>query len=124
MKKLHWLNYGSMAALAALMLLCVAWEGWLAPLRPGGSAAVLKAAPLLLPWFGIVRGKVYTHQWAAMLILLYFAEGLTRAITDPAPAAWLAALEAVLALIFFFCAIFYARFARRGAASGQQSASS
>ncbi len=25
------------AALIALIFLCLAWEGWLAPLRPGGS---------------------------------------------------------------------------------------
>ncbi|MBS4097356.1 MAG: DUF2069 domain-containing protein [Sulfuricella sp.] len=109
MKKLEWLHYGSIASLLALMVLCIAWEGWLAPVRPGGSAVVLKALPLLLPWFGIVRGKVYTYQWSSMLILLYFAEGMTRAFTDHGLAAWLAGGEMVLALLFYFCAIFYVR---------------
>ncbi len=36
-------------ALIALIVLCFAWEGWLAPLRPGGSLLVLKVVPLLLP---------------------------------------------------------------------------
>ncbi len=115
MKKLQWLHYGSIFSLAALMLLCIAWEGWLAPVHPGGSAAVLKTVPLLLPWFGVVRGKIYTYQWASMLILLYFAEGLTRAITDHGLAALLAGGEAVLALAFYFCAIFYVRAAQRAA---------
>ena len=37
------------ASLIALLALCLAWELWLAPLRPGGSMLVLKALPLLLP---------------------------------------------------------------------------
>lgn len=113
MNKITWLHYGSIFSLAALMLLCVAWEGWLAPVHPGGSAAVLKAAPLLLPWFGIVRGKIYTYQWSSMLILLYFGEGLTRAISDQGLSAWLAGGEAVLALVFYFCVIFYVRLSAR-----------
>ena len=36
----------------ALALLCAAWEGFLAPLRPGGSLMTLKALPLLVPLFG------------------------------------------------------------------------
>ena len=42
----HW---GAVASLLALILLTLAWELWLAPLRPGGSWLVLKAAILLLP---------------------------------------------------------------------------
>ena len=37
------------ASLAALILLCLAWELWLAPLRPGGSYLALKALPLVFP---------------------------------------------------------------------------
>ena len=40
---------------------------WLAPLRPGGSALVLKAVPLLLALPGAWRRGVYTLQWASML---------------------------------------------------------
>ena len=35
------------ASLVALIVLCVAWEAWLAPLRPGGSWMILKVVPLL-----------------------------------------------------------------------------
>ncbi|MGH8705692.1 MAG: DUF2069 domain-containing protein, partial [Burkholderiales bacterium] len=42
------------AALIALIFLCVAWELWLAPLRPGGSWLALKALPLLAPLFGVL----------------------------------------------------------------------
>ncbi len=45
------------ASLIALIFLCLAWEAWLAPLKPGGSWMTLKAAFLLIPLFGILRGK-------------------------------------------------------------------
>ncbi len=112
MKTSDFLHYLSIASLIALIGLCLAWEGWLAPLRPGGSALVLKALPLLAPLFGILRGKIYTYQWSSMLILLYFTEGLTRLLTDQGAAAWLAGGEMVLALTFFFSAIFYVRVAK------------
>ena len=70
---------------------------------------MLKAVPLLLPLFGILRGKRYTYQWACMFILLYFTEGVVRAWADTGLSAELAGLEVALSLIFFTCAIFYAR---------------
>ena len=53
----------ALVALLALMLLCLAWELWLAPLRPGGSWLALKALPLALPLAGVLSGKRYTYQW-------------------------------------------------------------
>ncbi|PKO25930.1 MAG: DUF2069 domain-containing protein [Betaproteobacteria bacterium HGW-Betaproteobacteria-8] len=100
------------SSLIALILLCLAWEGWLAPLRPGGSLLILKTVPLLLPLFGILRGKRYTYQWASMFILIYFTEGAVRAWSDAGLSAQLALVEVMLTLIFFICAIFYARLTR------------
>ena len=70
---------GATAALIALIALSIAWEWWLAPLRPGGSALVLKALPLLLALPGVWRQRLYTKQWASKLNLLYYAEGDVRA---------------------------------------------
>lgn len=98
------------ASLIALIFLCVAWELWLAPLRPGGSWLVLKALPLLFPLMGILKGRRYTYQWAPMLMLAYFSEGVVRAWSDSGPAAWLAGLEVALSVAFFFAAIYYAKF--------------
>jgi NAD(P)H dehydrogenase (quinone) len=50
--------------------------------QPGGSWLALKCLPLLLPLFGILNGRRYTYQWASMLILLYFTEGIVRATTE------------------------------------------
>ncbi len=109
MRKIVILHYTSIASLITLIFLLVAWEGWLAPLRPGGSMLILKVLPLLLPLFGILRGKRYTYQWASMLILLYFTEGVVRAWSDHGLSAWLAGGEAVLSIIFFLSTIYYAR---------------
>jgi uncharacterized membrane protein len=92
----------------ALLLLAVLWEWLLAPLRPSGSWLVLKAAPLLLPLRGVLRGDVKVMQWALLLVLAYAAEGSVR-IADAPPASTLAALELVLALAFFAAAIVYLR---------------
>ncbi|CUJ61039.1 Predicted membrane protein [Achromobacter xylosoxidans] len=103
-------------SLFALIVLCVTWETLVAPLRPGGSWMLLKALPLALPLRGIVRGNLYTYQWAAMLSLLYLMEGAVRAMSDPAPLSVLMAWgEIALSTIFFFSAIFYVRPAKRAA---------
>lgn len=107
------LRLGASASLIALILLCLAWESILAPLKPNGSLLILKTLPLLLPLFGILKGKRYTYQWSSMFILLYFTEGVVRAWADTGLSAKLALLEVVFTLIFFVCAIFYAKLTRQ-----------
>jgi len=102
------------ASLVALVFLCLAWELFLAPLKPGGSWAVLKVLPLLAPLFGVLRGKRYTYQWSTLLIWLYAAEGATRAYTDRGLSAGLAAGEFALALACFGFAVAYLRSTRVG----------
>lgn len=100
---------GAAASLVALILLCVAWELVLAPLRPGGSWLVLKVVPLLFPLRGILKRNIYTMQWSSMLILLYLAEGIVRATTDKGLSATLGWIEVGLVGIFFVCTVFYLR---------------
>lgn len=107
--------YGACASLIALIFLCVAWELVLAPLRPGGSWLVLKVLPLLLPLRGVLKRNLYTMQWASMLILLYLAEGLVRATTEPGISGLLGWAEVGLVSIFFFCTVFYLRPYKRAA---------
>jgi uncharacterized membrane protein len=96
-------------SLIALIIVCLSWEAWLAPLRPGGSLLVLKTVPLLLPLFGILRGRRYTYQWASMFILLYFTEGVVRAWSDSGLSAQFGIVEVFLTTAFFISAILYAR---------------
>ena len=114
----QYLRIGASISLIALIFLCLAWESVLAPLKPGGSLLMLKAVPLLLPLFGILKGRRYTYQWSGMLILLYFTEGIVRAWSDTGVSSQLAVIEVVLSLLFFLCAIFYAKLTRNTALKG------
>jgi len=105
-------NLGSSLSLILLIFLGLAWELWLAPLRPGGSWLVLKILPLLAPLFGILRGSRYTHQWLSMLSLLYFTEGVVRAYSDAGLSAQLAMVEVALAVLLFTSCVLYARATR------------
>lgn len=103
------LRLAATGSLLLLIALTLAWELWLAPLRPGGSWLVLKTIPLLAPLRGVLHGRRYVFQWTSLLVLAYFAEGVVRTVTDRAPSRYLAAAEATLSLLLFLCAIFYAR---------------
>lgn len=107
------LQIGASLSLIALILLSLAWEGFLAPIKPEGSKLILKAVPLLLPLFGILKGRRYTYQWSCMFILIYFTEGAVRAWADHGLSAKLAMLEVFLSVVYFACAIFYARLTRQ-----------
>jgi uncharacterized membrane protein len=106
------LRLTALASLVALIVLCLAWELWLAPLRPGGSLVALKALPLAAPLAGILAGRRYTYQWASLLILAYFAEGATRAWSDGGLSRRLAWIEILLSLAFFFAVVGYSRLSR------------
>jgi uncharacterized membrane protein len=97
------------ASLVLLIILLLAWELWLAPLRPGGSLIALKALPLALPLRGIFEGRRYTYQWSSMLILAYVAEGATRAWAESGLSRPLALAELALGALFFAAAVSYAR---------------
>ena len=106
------LRAGAAALLVALTALCLAWELWLAPLRPGGSWIALKALPLALALPGVFAGKRYTFQWSSMLVLAYFAEGATRAWSERGTSQALASAEVGLSVLLFAVLVAYARAAR------------
>ena len=93
------------ALLVALIFLCLAWELFAAPLKPGGSWWVLKVLPLLAALPGVLRARRYTLQWSTLVIWLYAADGATRAYTDRGVSAALAGAELVLALAYFGAAV-------------------
>ncbi|MBV1774481.1 DUF2069 domain-containing protein [Burkholderiaceae bacterium DAT-1] len=112
---LRWIRLSRNATVAgtlALLALCILWETLLAPLRPG-SLMWLKAAPLLLPLPGLLRGKRYTYQWMSMYILIWFIEGTMRAWADHGTSAYLAAVEIVLAVWVFAFTCLFARLTRQ-----------
>jgi uncharacterized membrane protein len=94
-------------ALLLLIALCLAWEGWLAPLRPGGSLLILKALPLLPAVPGVLRGRRYTSQWLSMAVLLYFIEGACR-FMYPGLVGILARVEIALSFVLYVAAVGHA----------------
>jgi uncharacterized membrane protein len=105
----HWT---AIVSLIALIFVCLLWEAWLAPLRPGGSVLMLKALPLLAPLFGILRGKIYTYRWTALLVLAYFTEGVVRAWSERGVSQQLAVSEIALATLLLASCVAYVWMAR------------
>ncbi|MHA7601467.1 DUF2069 domain-containing protein [Alicycliphilus sp. T452] len=108
----RWLAVGS---LLGLIVLSLAWELWLAPLRPGGSWLALKALPLAVPLAGLLKRRMYTYRWVSLLVWLYFTEGVVRAWSDPAPGNWLAGAEIALCLLLFTACALHVRLRLRAA---------
>jgi uncharacterized membrane protein len=94
------------AATLDLILLCIVWEWFISPLRPGGSWLILKALPLIILLPGLWRAKVYTMQWGTMLILVYTTEALVR-LSESGWNFWMALLELVFSIIVFVCLLLY-----------------
>ncbi len=94
------------AATLDLIILCIAWEWFISPLRPDGSWLILKAVPLIVMLPGIWRAKVYTMQWGTMLILIYSTEALVR-ISESGWNFWMALIELFLSVIIFICLLLY-----------------
>ncbi len=94
-------------SLLGLIVLGLAWELWLAPLRPGGSWVALKVLPLCIPLAGLLRHRMYTYRWVSLMIWLYFTEGVVRAWSDPPPSSWLAMGEIALCLALFTACVLH-----------------
>ena len=109
----RWLAVGS---LVGLIVLGLAWEMWLAPLRPGGSWLALKVLPLTIPLAGLLKHRMYTYRWVSLMIWLYFTEGVVRAWSDTLVLSrWLAGAEILLCLLLFVACAAHVRLRFRAA---------
>ena len=109
----RWFAVGS---LVGLIVLGLAWEMWLAPLRPGGSWLALKVLPLVVPLAGLLKSRMYTYRWVSLMIWLYFIEGVVRAWSDMMPLGRvLAGIEIVLCLTLFVACAMHVRLRLRNA---------
>lgn len=99
----------AVAALVALILQGLAWELWLAPLRPGGSWWAVKVLPLTLPLAGLLKRRMYTYRWTALLVWLYVLEGAWRATSHRPADVPLALVEIFLGLILFAACALHVR---------------
>ncbi|CAN7653017.1 DUF2069 domain-containing protein [Acidovorax sp. LjRoot66] len=108
----RWVATGSVIA---LIVLCLAWELVLAPVRPGGSWIALKALPLSIPLAGLLKNRMYTYRWVSLVIWLYFTEGVVRGWGDKPPSQWLAWVEVLLCLALFTACTLHVRLRQRNA---------
>ena len=99
----------AVASVLALIVLGLAWELWLAPLRPGGSWWAVKVLPLCIPVAGLLRRRMYTYRWVSLLVWPYFIEGVVRATSDRGPGVPLAMLETLLTLVLFAACVLHVR---------------
>jgi uncharacterized membrane protein len=105
----------AVGSLVGLIVLGLAWELWLAPLRPGGSWLVLKVLPLFLPLAGLLKRRMYTYRWVSLLVWVYFTEGVVRATSDRGFSAVLAGIEVLLCLLLFTACALHVRWRLRHA---------
>jgi uncharacterized membrane protein len=116
----RWLAVGS---LVGLIVLGLAWEMWLAPLRPGGSWLALKVLPLVVPLAGLYKNRMYTYRWVSLMIWLYFTEGVVRAWSDTnGTGQVLALVEVLLCLVLFAACAWHVRLRLRHAKAAAASA--
>ena len=105
----------AVGSLLGLIVLSLAWELLVAPMRPGGSWLALKALPLCLPLAGLLKNRMYTYRWVSILVWLYFTEGVVRAWGDKAPSNYCALLEIALCLVLFVACLMHVRLRQRDA---------
>lgn len=98
------------ALLITLVVYMLARELAIAPLRPGGSLLALKALPFVLALPGVLRRRLYTFQWTALLVLVYVALGIVSGMSDAKPVSrWAGWAEALIASGYFVAALAYVR---------------
>jgi uncharacterized membrane protein len=103
----------TIVGLAALALLELLWESVLAPQPAGAAWLALKAVPLAILFPGVARGERRARQWLALLLPLYFAEALTRAMSESGRSAIVAAVAAAIAVATFVALLVWFRAERR-----------
>lgn len=91
----------AVSCLLGLIVLGLAWELWLAPLRPGGSWWAIKVLPLCLALPGVLKLRMYTYRWLSLAVWLYFTEACVRGWSDRWPSNALAITQGVLCLALF-----------------------
>lgn len=97
-----------------LILLCIFWESFIAPIRVGGSWLILKMLPLLFPFFAILKNQTNrkNYQRLSLIIQLYLLESLVR-ITDKFPVNYLAISELILSSVIFILLVLQLKYLKK-----------
>ena len=108
----------TIVSLAGLILLELLWETVLAPQPGGGFWLAAKVLPLALLFPGAARGRRRPRQWLSLLLPLYFAEALTRAVGESGRHALVAAMAAAIAAAAFVALLAWFRAERAAEPAG------
>lgn len=100
------------ASCAALVVLGLAWELWLAP--TGRGTLAVKVLPIALALPGLWRLRMYTYRWVSLAVWLYVCEGLVRGSSDAGLSVWLAWGEVALGVLLFVACVLHVRARLRG----------
>ena len=65
--------------------------------------------PLVLPLYGVIKGKPYTHAWSCFIVLWYFLHAITTMYAEPDFIIH-ASVELIFACSMFVGCSMYARF--------------
>lgn len=112
-----------LGAYLLLIAVTLAWETWLAPKSPFGFWLTVKGVPLLVPLYGLLKGRLRSHIGASLLVMLYLTEGLVLIWTERGQSLALhqvltgALAETLLSIVFIVVAAFWVRAQRTAGAS-------
>ncbi len=103
----HWLT---LTGYLGIMVLLVAWYGWLVPpeVVPANVLIIVLALPLFPPLRGLLHARPYTVAWSLFISLIYFIHGSVEAWSN-GPARWLALLEVLLSILWMTAGIAFIR---------------
>ena len=70
---------------------------------------IMYLLPLLLPLYGVIKAKPYTHAWSCFVVLWYFLHAITVMYSEPTYMVH-AIIELILAIGMFIGCSMFARF--------------
>lgn len=100
----------SLFSYITLLIWMLIWELFLIEQQANSRVftLLLYIVPLMLPGWGIIKGKPYTHAWANFIVMFYLLHALTSLyVLDDQW--WYALIELILAIGLFIGCSFYAR---------------
>lgn len=107
-QKVHRMRYLALISHVCLIAWMIMWYFAIPDTSDYSSAfkILFYILPLLLPLYGIVQGKPYTHAWASFIVLLYFLHSITVIYAEPTQMLY-AIIELILATgMFVGCSAF------------------
>lgn len=109
----------TLAGYFGLILLIPIWNLWWYPSQSFSNKVVAGfwLFPLIFPFFGLIRGKAYTHAWSGFIATIYVCHALTSLLTHIEEILPIL-LELVFACMFLFGGTYFAKW--RGVQLGLQ----